>query len=63
MLKDNDLESLDDLADQIISLTEKSMREEIDKIPDGIYRAKGMVEQMKEKEDIDHPGSDRGQGK
>jgi len=52
MLKDSDLENLDDLADQIISLTEKSMREEIDKIPDGIYHARGLVEQMKGKEDI-----------
>lgn len=52
MLKDSDLENLDDLADQIISLTEKSMREEIDKIPDGVYHARGLVEQMKGKEDI-----------
>ena len=52
MLQDNDLENLDDLADQIIGLTEKSMREEIAKIPDGIYRAKGIIEQMKGKEDI-----------
>ncbi len=52
MLKDSDLENLDDLADQIISLTEKSMREEIAKIPDGVYHATGLVEQMKDKEDI-----------
>ena len=52
MLKDSDLENLDDLADQIISLTEKSMREEIEKIPDGVYHATGLVEQMKGKEDI-----------
>ena len=52
MLKDSDLENLDDLANQIISLTEKSMREEINKIPDGVYHAKGLVEQMRGKEDI-----------
>ena len=52
MLKESDLDSLDDLADQIIGLTEKSMREEIDKIPDGVYRSKGVIEQMKGKEDI-----------
>jgi N-methylhydantoinase B len=52
MLKDSNLENLDDLADQIISLTEKSMREEIDKIPDGVYHARGLVEQMRGKEDI-----------
>ncbi len=52
MLKESDLDNLDDLADQIIGLTEKSMREEIGKIPDGVYSAKGMIEQMKGKEDI-----------
>lgn len=52
MLKESDLEDLDDLADQIIGLTEKSMREEIEKIPDGVYRTKGVIEQMKGNEDI-----------
>lgn len=52
MLKDNDLENLDDLADQIISRTEKSMREEIRKIPDGVYKAEGIVEQVKGKGDV-----------
>ena len=52
MLKESDLDDLDDLADQIIDLTEKSMRKEIEKIPDGIYPAHGIVEQMKAKEDL-----------
>jgi N-methylhydantoinase B len=52
MLQESGLEDLDDLADQIIQLTEKSMREEIEKIPDGIYRAQGVIEQTKGKEDI-----------
>ncbi len=52
MLKESDLENLDDLADQIIGLTEKSMREEIEKIPDGIYLAKGTIEQTKGSNDI-----------
>lgn len=52
MLKDSNLENLDDLADQIITLTEKSMRDEIQSIPDGVYPAQGLVEQMKGKEDI-----------
>ncbi len=52
MLKDNDLDNLNDLADQIISRTEKSMREEIEKIPDGIYRAEGVIEQMKGQQDV-----------
>ncbi|MCX5804801.1 MAG: hydantoinase B/oxoprolinase family protein [Proteobacteria bacterium] len=52
MLKESELENLDDLAEQIISLTENSMREEIEKIPDGIYQAKGIIEQMKGDGDI-----------
>jgi N-methylhydantoinase B len=52
MLRDNDLENLNDLADQIISRTEKSMREEIEKIPDGIYHAEGVIEQMKGQQDV-----------
>jgi N-methylhydantoinase B len=52
MLRENDLENLDDLADQVISRTEKSMREEIEKIPDGIYRAGGIIEQMKGQQDV-----------
>jgi N-methylhydantoinase B len=52
MLKDNDMENLDDLADQVIGRTEKSMREEIAKIPDGIYPAEGIVEQAKGKDNI-----------
>lgn len=52
MLKESDLDNLDDLADQIIGLTEKSMREEIEKIPDGIYRAKGTIEQTKGSDDV-----------
>ncbi|MBP1748306.1 MAG: hydantoinase [Deltaproteobacteria bacterium] len=52
MLKESGLENLDDLADQIIGLTEKSMREEIEKIPDGMYRTRGIIEQMKGNNDI-----------
>jgi N-methylhydantoinase B len=52
MLRENNLENLDDLADQIISRTEKSMREEIEKIPDGIYKAQGVIEQMKGQQDV-----------
>lgn len=52
MLKENDLESLDDLADQIIDRTEQSIRREIEKVPDGLYRAEGVIEQTKGKEDL-----------
>lgn len=52
MLRENDLDNLDDLADQIITRTEKSMREEIEKIPDGIYTAEGKIEQMKGQQEV-----------
>jgi len=52
MLQDNDLDNLDDLADEVIGRTEKSLRESIGKIPDGIYRAEGIVEQMEGRADI-----------
>jgi len=52
MLQDNDLDNLDDLADEVIGRTEKSLRESIGKIPDGIYRAEGLVEQMEGRADI-----------
>src|SRR3989337_2581474 len=52
MLEDNGLENLDDLADEVIGRTEKSLREAIGKIPDGIYRAEGIVEQMETRADI-----------
>jgi N-methylhydantoinase B len=52
MLQDNDLENLDALADEVIGRTEKSMRESIEKMPDGIYRAEGIVEQMEGRADI-----------
>ena len=52
MLQESGLDDLDDLADQIIGLTERSIREEIKKIPDGIYRSTGVIEQKQGKEDI-----------
>ena len=52
MLQDNDLENLDDLADEVIGRTEKSMRQSIEKMPDGIYRAEGIVEQMEGRADL-----------
>ncbi len=52
MLEEYGLEGLDELADEIIGRTEKSMRDAISKVPDGIYRAEGIIEQMPGKEDI-----------
>lgn len=52
MLDEYKMDGLDDLADEIISRTENSMREAIQKIPDGIYEAEGIVEQMEGKGDV-----------
>ncbi|MCJ7704476.1 MAG: hydantoinase B/oxoprolinase family protein [Desulfobacterales bacterium] len=52
MLRETGLEDLSDLGNEIISHTEKGMREEIGKVPDGIYRADGKIEQMKGQQDV-----------
>jgi N-methylhydantoinase B len=52
MLDETGLENIDDLADDIIGLTEKSMRAEIAKIPDGIYKGEGIIEQREGKGDV-----------
>jgi len=51
-MKDEDLETLDDLADEIIGLTETSMRKAISKIPDGIYPYEGIIEGSGRRGDI-----------
>ncbi len=52
MLADEDLDNLDDLADEIIDLTEKSMRQAISKIPDGVYPYEGIIEGAGKRKDI-----------
>lgn len=52
LLADHDLDGLDELADEIIDRTEQSMRAAISKVPDGIYRAEGAIEQMEGKGDV-----------
>ena len=52
MLDEHGLDGLDDLADEIIARTERSMREAIGRIPDGTYRAEGVVEQMEGRPDV-----------
>ncbi len=52
MLADYDLPSLDGLADEIVSRTERSMRQTIREVPDGIYRAEGIIEQMEGADDV-----------
>jgi len=52
MLDEYGLDGLDGLADEILGRTERSMRQAIERIPDGVYRADGIVEQMEGKDDI-----------
>lgn len=52
MMDDEHLDTLDDLADEIISRTEKSMRDAIAKIPDGVYPYEGMIEGAGKRKDI-----------
>ena len=52
MMKDEKLDSLDDLADEIITRTEKSMRNAIRRIPDGSYPYQGVIEGAGKREDI-----------
>ncbi len=52
MLEENAMDGLDDLADEIIDRTERSMRQAIARVPDGVYRADGIVEQTEGKDDV-----------
>ena len=52
MLEDEGLDSLDDLADEIIERTETSMRRAIAGIPDGVYSYDGIIEGAGQREDI-----------
>lgn len=53
MLEDEGLDTLDDLADEIIDRTEASMRAAISKIPDGVYSYEGVIEGAGQRKDID----------
>lgn len=44
MLEEEGLDDIDDLATQIIEVTEKSMRAAIAKLPEGTYRFEGIIE-------------------
>jgi N-methylhydantoinase B len=46
MLTEHDLDDLDDLADEIIGRSERSIRDAIARTPDGTYRAEGVIEQI-----------------
>lgn len=52
MLDEYQLDSLDDLANEIIARSERSVRSAIEQVPDGIYRAEGVIEQMEGQKDI-----------
>jgi N-methylhydantoinase B len=52
MMTDEGLDSLDDLADEIISRTEISMRAAIEEIPDGAYTHEGIIEGAGKRPDI-----------
>ena len=52
MLEDEGLDTLDDLADEIIDRTEKSMRKAISGIPNGVYPYEGVIEGAGQREDI-----------
>ena len=52
MLTDYNFDVLDELADEIIARSEKSVRAAIEQVPDGLYRAEGVIEQMEGRADI-----------
>jgi N-methylhydantoinase B len=52
MLEDEGLDTLDDLADEIIDRTEKSMREAIARIPNGVYPYEGVIEGAGKRDDV-----------
>ncbi len=52
MMEDEGLDTLDDLADEIIDRTEMSMRKAIENITDGIYSHKGIIEGAGKNPDI-----------
>ena len=52
MIEEYGLENLDRLADEIIGRSERSIRASIARVPAGVYRADGIVEQMAGQPDV-----------
>ncbi len=52
MLEEYRLEGLDELAEEIISRSERSLRESIARAPSGVYRAEGRIEQTEGAPDV-----------
>ena len=53
MLEEYRLEGLDELADEIISRSEQSLRSAIARTPSGVYRAEGRIEQTEGAPDVE----------
>ena len=53
LLEDYKLEDLDGLANEVIRRSEQSLREAIARVPDGTYRASGIIEQMEGHEPVE----------
>jgi len=53
MMSDEGLSTLDDLADEIIERTERSMRSAIQSIPNGTYPFEGVIEGSGKRDDIE----------
>jgi N-methylhydantoinase B len=52
MLEEYGMPDLQELADEITGRTETSMREAISKVPAGVYRAEGVIEQVEGRPDV-----------
>ena len=52
MMRDEGLDTLEYLADEIIDRTEQSMRQSIAQIPDGVYPYEGIIEGASQRQDI-----------
>ncbi|MBW2527977.1 MAG: hydantoinase B/oxoprolinase family protein [Deltaproteobacteria bacterium] len=52
MMADYELADLEGLADEIIGRTERSLRSAIEPVPDGVYRAEGIIEQVAGRDDV-----------
>ena len=52
MLGEHRLDGLDELADEIIARSERSIRAAIAQVPPGVYRAEGAIEQMEGRADL-----------
>jgi len=52
MLDEYGMDGLEDLAREITDRSEMSMRQAIEAVPDGVYRAQGVIEQIEGRDDV-----------